>query len=237
MDINKKKSFKELRQERHKKDRKGFFILSILGGLILLCVVGFGCYEVYDHFFGMDKPSVSAENNSLTQVAPSDKDVVHKNISGPNAVAEKKETDSAGSHNYSILIKKGEYKLYLLDNGKILDSWKVALGKNPGQKQVSGDLKTPDGSFLVDEIDDASSWSHDFGDGKGVIANAYGPWFISLNTDALSGGKWGGIGIHGTHDLSSIGTRASEGCIRLNNENLIKLVKYIKVGSKVTIEE
>ena len=32
MDINKKKSFKELRQERYKKDRKGFFILSILGG-------------------------------------------------------------------------------------------------------------------------------------------------------------------------------------------------------------
>lgn len=144
---------------------------------------------------------------------------------------------SAEEHAYSILVKKSVFQLYLLDNGQIIDSWGVALGKNPGQKQVAGDMKTPEGTFLVDEIDDASTWSHDFHDGKGVIPHAYGPWFISLNTDALSGGNWGGIGIHGTHDPASIGTRASEGCIRLANENLLTLVKYVKVGTSVTIEE
>ena len=79
---------------------------------------------------------------------------------------------------------------------------------------------TPVGTFTVDEIDDASSWPHDFGDGRGEIAGAYGPWFISLDTEALSGGAWDGIGIHGTHDPQSIGTDASEGCIRLHNEDL-----------------
>lgn len=115
--------------------------------------------------------------------------------------------------------------------------WPVALGKNPGQKQVSGDMKTPEGTFPVDEIIDASSWSHDFHDGKGVIQHAYGPWFISLDTRSLSKGKWEGIGIHGTHDPASIGTRASEGCIRMNNEDLQKLKPCVKVGTKVTIEE
>lgn len=50
-------------------------------------------------------------------------------------------------------------------------------------------------------------------------------------------GKWDGIGIHGTHDPASIGTRASEGCIRLENGNLQKLKPYVKVGMKVTVEE
>ena len=140
-------------------------------------------------------------------------------------------------HDYALLIKKGEFTLYLLDHGEPVAKWPVALGKNPGQKQVSGDMKTPEGTFPVDEIIDASSWSHDFHNGKGVIQHAYGPWFISLDTRNLSKGKWDGIGIHGTHDPASIGTRASEGCIRLENGNLQKLKPYVKVGMKVTVEE
>jgi len=140
-------------------------------------------------------------------------------------------------HDYSILVKKGEFTLFLLDHGEPVAQWPVALGKNPGQKQMSGDMKTPEGTFPVDEIIDASSWSHDFHDGKGVIQHAYGPWFISLDTRILSQGKWDGIGIHGTHDPASIGTRASEGCIRMNNEDLEKLKACVKVGTKVTVEE
>lgn len=145
--------------------------------------------------------------------------------------------DTTQPHDYSILIKKGKFTLYLLDKGKAVGHWNVALGKNSGQKEKSGDMKTPTGTFPVDEIIDASGWSHDFGDGKGEIPHAYGPWFISLDTSKLSKGKWDGIGIHGTHDPSSIGTRASEGCIRLNNQDLVILKAYVKVGTKVVIEE
>ncbi len=98
-------------------------------------------------------------------------------------------------------------------------------------------MKTPDGTFVVDEILDASYWTHDFKDGKGEIKGAYGPWFISLDTTNLSKGAWGGIGIHGTHDPAFIGTRASEGCIRLNNADIEQLKKFAKVGMKVVIEE
>lgn len=137
----------------------------------------------------------------------------------------------------SILIRKSEFRLYLLVNGNIVQSWPIALGKNAGQKEVVGDMKTPNGSFPVDEVLGASDWTHDFGDGKGEIAGAYGPYFISLDTSALSGGAWDGIGIHGTHDPASIGTRASEGCIRMNNEDLCALKEHVNVGMQVTIEE
>ena len=137
----------------------------------------------------------------------------------------------------SILIKKSEFRLYLLEDGNVVDSWPVALGKNAGQKRVSGDMKTPDGTFPIDEVIDSSDWTHDFGDGRGEIEGAYGPYFISLDTSALSGGAWDGIGIHGTHDPASIGTCASEGCIRMHNSDLLVLKAQIDVGTQVTIEE
>ena len=79
--------------------------------------------------------------------------------------------------------------------------------------------------------------SHDFGDGKGEIKGAYGPWFISLDTDAMSKGAWGGIGIHGTHKPNVMRVRDSEGCIRLQNRNVEELKQYVRVGTKVVIEE
>ncbi len=137
-----------------------------------------------------------------------------------------------------ILIRKGEFKLYAVNAaGETVATYGCALGKGEGQKQKEGDMKTPDGTFVVDEILDASYWTHDFKDGKGEIKGAYGPWFISLDTTNLSKGAWGGIGIHGTHDPASIGTRASEGCIRLNNADVEQLKKFAKVGMKVVIEE
>ena len=155
----------------------------------------------------------------------------------PPAV-QKTEATTPVTHNYSILIKKSTFECKVLDNGQVVETYGCALGKNTGDKERSGDMKTPDGTFKVIEICDASYWTHDFKDGKGEIKGAYGPWFFYLDTNEKSKGQWDGIGIHGTHDPSSIGTLASEGCIRLLNENVQTLKdKYIKVGTLVTIEE
>ena len=82
----------------------------------------------------------------------------------------------------------------VMSGGEVLEVFGVAVGKNAGDKQRAGDMRTPEGSFTVEQVQDASWWSHDFGDGKGEIKGAYGPWFIRLKTG------WRGIGIHGTHD-------------------------------------
>jgi len=129
-----------------------------------------------------------------------------------------------------IFIDKADLYLYLVDGNKVIGKWGCATGKVPGNKQKKGDMRTPEGVFSVQQIQDASSWTHDFGDGKGVIKDAYGPWFIRLKTPPHTG-----IGIHGTHDPDSIRTLASEGCIRLRNDNLRKLKEHVKVGMKVVI--
>ena len=128
-----------------------------------------------------------------------------------------------------IIIDKAEYRLYLFIEGMQIKSYDIAVGKNFGQKKCVGDMTTPVGEFMVDEIIPASDWTHDFHDGNGEIAGAYGPWFIALETG------WIGIGIHGTHDPSSIRTMASEGCIRMHNDKVAELKELISVGTKVII--
>lgn len=129
-----------------------------------------------------------------------------------------------------IYISKVDMSLTLLDaQGQVVVTYPMACGKNKGHKQKKGDMRTPEGKFSLQQIQDAHDWSHDFGDGKGVIKGAYGPCFMRLRTG------FSGIGIHGTHDPKSIGTRATEGCIRLENKNAEALSKQVTLGMTVII--
>ena len=130
-----------------------------------------------------------------------------------------------------IVVSKQDMRLRVYDyKGTRLMDYGIACGKNFGQKNKVGDMKTPEGMFFVQSIEDAAERTHDFGDGRGEIQGAYGPYFIRLDTP---GNK--GIGIHGTHDPLSIGTRATEGCIRLNNNDLVELVNVVRPGMMVLV--
>ena len=130
-----------------------------------------------------------------------------------------------------IIIDKETMRLHLIDyRGEEVNSYGISCGKNYGNKQVIGDLKTPEGIFRITDIEDASTWKHDFKDGKGRIEGAYGPWFLRL---AVPNQK--GIGIHGTHKPESIGTRDTEGCIRLDNADISDLKKRVNPGMVVVV--
>lgn len=130
-----------------------------------------------------------------------------------------------------ILISKQEMMLRLIDyKGNELFSAPVATGLKAGDKRRVGDMRTPEGVFQVSDIQQSSHWKHDFKDGKGEVDGAYGDYFIRL---AVPGHR--GIGIHGTHLPESIGERASEGCIRMNNADLDSLVSLIHPPMTVVI--
>lgn len=134
------------------------------------------------------------------------------------------------SQRQHIVIDKVGHTITVFEGGELVRQYGVAVGKNPGNKVREGDMRTPEGTFTVTHVHDASSWVHDFGDGAGVIAGAYGPIFIRLNTY-----PWSGIGIHGTHDPNSIGTNATEGCVRMRNEEIIELAEMVDSDTTVTI--
>ncbi len=142
--------------------------------------------------------------------------------------------------NCFIVISKQEQKLYVcevVENDTVrVAEFPVCLSQNLGQKERKGDMKTPECTweqpFSITQIQNASDWVHDFGDGRGSIL-AYGNWFMRLKTPGFSG-----IGIHGsTNNEDSVPGRASEGCVRLRNDDLDTLKEqYAFEGMKVVIK-
>jgi len=112
----------------------------------------------------------------------------------------------------------------------------VCLSRNKGQKEKEGDMRTPESEpgapFTIEQIQPASDWTHDFGDGRGAIL-AYGDWFIRLKT----GHK--GIGIHGsTGNENTVPGRDSEGCIRMRDVDIVTLKEqYARLGMPVIIKK
>ena len=130
-----------------------------------------------------------------------------------------------------LFIDKEAFEITLFsEDGIPLMVFPVCTGLNAGDKKMAGDHKTPEGVFTVQSIENKSRVTFDYNDGLGPVF-AYGPWFFRLRTG------FQGIGIHGTCPERDhlIGTRDSHGCIRLHNEDLLKLKPHVFVGMKVII--
>ena len=139
-----------------------------------------------------------------------------------------------------IVMSKKDYYLYVYEpqgsDTVLLARYDCAFSMKKGQKEQSGDMRTPhctlQAPFSIQEIVPAHSWMHDFGDGRGSI-RSYGDYFLRLFTPGHKG-----IGIHGsTNNRESVPGRASEGCIRLKDEDINDLRnRYAFVGMKVIIK-
>ena len=154
------------------------------------------------------------------------------------AVAEQYKVDKTKTF---IVISKKDLRLTVyapVDSDTVpVAQFPVCLSRNKGQKEKEGDMRTPESEpgapFTIEQIQPASDWTHDFGDGRGAIL-AYGAWFLRLVTPGHHG-----IGIHGsTNNENSVPGRASEGCIRLRDQDIITLKEqYAWVGMPVIIKQ
>lgn len=113
---------------------------------------------------------------------------------------------------YRIVIDKSRFELTLYKGDAVAKVYKIAYGRNPdgADKKAKGDFRTPEGHFWIMSYQPSDKWLH-----QGKLA--YGPWFMRLKT------PWNGIGIHGTDEPETIGTKASEGCIRMHSEEVAEL--------------
>ena len=182
---------------------------------------------------------LSCTGNKGSQQQPAAPDTIAAQDTAPRQLITHPEV-TANKDSAFIVVSKKDLTLtvYARYGGDTiaLESFPVCMGKNKGDKQGKGDMRTPespDGKpFTITMIQDASTWKHDFGDGRGDIL-AYGHWFLRLDTPGHSG-----IGIHGsTNNESSVPGRASEGCVRLLDKDIIILKeKYARVGMPVIIK-
>jgi lipoprotein-anchoring transpeptidase ErfK/SrfK len=124
----------------------------------------------------------------------------------------------------AVVVRKSRCVLELHEAGGV-ERFPVAIGSNAdgGDKQAPGDRRTPEGEFEIISVEDSSGWERD---GERV----YGPFFLRIGCP-----PWEGIGIHGTNEPETVGTKATLGCIRMRNEDLLRVVPRVGVGTKVVI--
>lgn len=133
-----------------------------------------------------------------------------------------------------VVIDKSERVLYLLDDGEVFRTFKIALGIQPaGDKKKEGDFKTPEGSYMLD------------------MRNPNSDYFLSIhvsypdandrreaNQDGVSPG--GAIMIHGqpnepTRSETYYRTQDwTNGCIAVSNSDMIDI--WLMTDSNTPIE-
>lgn len=136
------------------------------------------------------------------------------------------------THDGFVVVDKGRMKVIKFNKyGDEVASFGMACARNYGAKHHANDCRTPEGFFSVRKIQNSTDWHYtdEFGN-VSAKTGEYGPRFIRINTPVTKS-----IGIHGTCAPWSIGGRRSHGCIRIKNENILKLVEMVDSGMPVII--
>lgn len=134
--------------------------------------------------------------------------------------------EKQGDFDQVLLVRIGENKLYLYQDGVITHTWPVA----PGQPEYP----TPTGLFEVTEKRYMPTWVNPSPDTWGADMPAEIPPGIG-NPLGLRAINWSApaIRFHGTQALYSLGYNASHGCVRMSNDDVIELYDLIDVGTPI----
>lgn len=131
------------------------------------------------------------------------------------------------NRSHIILVEKRSQRLLVLSkqNGSLIieNSYLCSTGKTSGNKQESGDMKTPEGIYFLQKKIDSSALPPKYGAGAYVLNYPNG-------FDKLKKRKGYGIWIHGTNEPDRLEkSMDTQGCVILKNESFIDLAKYIKL--------
>jgi lipoprotein-anchoring transpeptidase ErfK/SrfK len=118
-----------------------------------------------------------------------------------------------------VLVSISDRKLAVLDGGRVLRLFPVAVG--------AGDSPSPVGEFQIINRLTNPTYYH-----KGTVigpgpANPLGSRWMGLSLK--------GYGIHGTNAPRSIGKAASHGCIRMAKRDLEQVFDMVRAGDTVVI--
>ena len=67
--------------------------------------------------------------------------------------------ESSADRADKVVVNKSIRELQLLKDGRVIRSYKIALGRNPvGPKQRQGDIKTPEGAYIISGRNSTSAY-------------------------------------------------------------------------------
>jgi lipoprotein-anchoring transpeptidase ErfK/SrfK len=126
-----------------------------------------------------------------------------------------------------IVVDQSDFKVYLYKAGKVVHTLNVAVGM-PRWPTPNGNWKVIDKQSMPTWRNPHTSWSS--GMPHSIAPGPRNP--LGLRAIYLSAP---GIRIHGTSAYYSIGRRASHGCIRVRNSDIVGFFPKISVGTPVLI--
>jgi murein L,D-transpeptidase YafK len=134
-----------------------------------------------------------------------------------------------------IVILKSAHSMTLLSGGKVLKTYKIALGSVPvGPKQVEGDHKTPEGTYLIDAKNGHSQFHLS-------LHISYPSAADQQRARSMGARPGGAIMIHGlAKPFAYLGplhrqTDWTDGCIAVTNAEIEEIWTLVPVGTRVEI--
>jgi lipoprotein-anchoring transpeptidase ErfK/SrfK len=155
----------------------------------------------------------------------------------------------------SIEIRIAEQRLYVLQGPQKISSYAIS-SSSYGEGSVANSFKTPLGMHSIQSMigDGAETYSifkarintqrrakviHEHIDTDNDFVTSRILWLTGEEPGKNSGAGIDSysryIYIHGTQEEGLIGSKASHGCIRMFNEDVIRLYDIVKKGTKVNI--
>lgn len=127
-----------------------------------------------------------------------------------------------------FVLRQDDHELDLYENGERVGTWDVAVG------EAASGYPTPTGLYEVTKKRPNPTWVNPDPSGWGSgMPKRIGPGPDNpLGVRALN---WSApaIRFHGTANLSSIGTDASKGCVRLSNDDIVHVYDRVETGAKI----
>ena len=154
-----------------------------------------------------------------------------------------------------IEVDISEQRLYLIENSLIKASYPISTSKY-GEGSIENSFKTPLGKHSIKEMigeeaeintiftsrintKRSATIIDQFEDTDNDYVTSRIMWLDGEEDGLNKGGNVDPfrryIYIHGTHEEGLIGTKASHGCIRMFNYDVIELFNSVNIGTKVLI--
>ena len=130
---------------------------------------------------------------------------------------------------FRIKVALGAHTITVNNGSQVIYTGPVAIGAtNPPLPDVGKPTPTPTGDYYLRILLQAPDPN-----------TVYGPYAYGLSSHSDSLDEFAGgdaeIGIHGNNDASVLGTDATHGCIRMDNDAITMLAKQLPLGTPVTV--
>jgi lipoprotein-anchoring transpeptidase ErfK/SrfK len=153
----------------------------------------------------------------------------HRTVSAPVERVKPKVTTDQLAQTYPtfITIDRAAFQLRFWRNLKPVKTYTIAVGQ--------AGLETPAGQYTIDDKQVNPSWHVPDSAWAGDLAGRVIPPGPADPIKARWMGFYAGAGIHGTDEISSLGTAASHGCVRMSIPDVEELYDQVPLGAPIYI--